>query len=396
MTDPLGQSQVIPYLSGLAAKGHQIWLLSAEKKAAFANHQPKIRALLQQHNIYWIPIPYTKFPPILSTLIDIIRLQRKAKSLVKKNAIELVHCRSYITAFVGLHLKKKGIPFVFDMRGFWADERIDGNIWNLKNPLYRMVYRFFKRNEKKFLASADAIVSLTENAKTEMLNWNIPGLTTDKISVIPCCADLTFFDYNQIEKSTTEMWRKQLNISSETFVLSYLGSVGTWYLPNEMLAFYKEMLKQKPDSVFLFITKDAPESIKHLAALQEIPLENIRIQPAEREQVPELLSISNASIFFIKPAYSKKASSPTKLAELMGLGIPIITNRGVGDVERVMKENPLGILIQEFNSLAYGSALKELEQRHSMEKHKTRQLACEYFSLDRGIAIFDAIYQKLL
>jgi glycosyltransferase involved in cell wall biosynthesis len=109
-----------------------------------------------------------------------------------------------------------------------------------------------------------------------------------------------------------------------------------------------------------------------------------------------LLSISNASIFFIKPAYSKKASSPTKLAELMGLGIPIITNRGVGDVERVMKENPLGILIQEFNSLAYGSALKELEQRHSMEKHKTRQLACEYFSLDRGIAIFDAIYQKLL
>jgi glycosyltransferase involved in cell wall biosynthesis len=396
MTDALGQSQVIPYLSGLTAKGHQIWLLSAEKREAFANHQPKIRALLQQHNIYWIPIPYTKFPPIISTLIDIIRLQRKAKILVKKNTIELVHCRSYITAFVGLRLKQNGLRFVFDMRGFWADERIDGSIWNLKNPLYRIVYLFFKRSEKKFLASADAIVSLTENAKTEMLLWQIPGLNPEKISVIPCCADLNFFDYNLIKKSTNEMWRQQLNISPKTFVLSYLGSVGTWYLPQEMLAFFKELLIQKPDSCFLFITKDAPEMIQQLASLLGIPLEKIRIQPSEREQVPELLSISNASIFFIKPAYSKKASSPTKLAELMGLGIPVITNRGVGDVEKIMIQNPLGIMIHEFNSDAYSLALKELEQLHSMEKYKTRQLACEYFSLDRGIAIFDAIYQKLL
>jgi glycosyltransferase involved in cell wall biosynthesis len=395
MTDPLGQSQVIPYLGGLTAKGHQIWLLSAEKKDAFTRHQQKISTLLQQHNIRWIPVPYTKEPPILSTLIDIFRLKRKAKILVKKNNIELVHCRSYITAFVGLHLKKKGIPFVFDMRGFWADERIDGNIWNLKNPLYRMVYRFFKRSEKQFLASADAVVSLTQNAKTEMLQWNIPGLTPDKISVIPCCADLNFFDYNQIKKSANEMWRQQLNISTETFVLSYLGSVGTWYLPHEMLAFFKELLTQKPESCFLFITKDSPEIIHQLASQQGIPLEKIRIQPAEREQVPELLSISNASIFFIKPAYSKKASSPTKLAELMGLGIPIIANSGVGDVERVMQENPSGILIHDFNTPAYHKALNELGRLLTHEKNLTRQLACEYFSLERGIATFDAIYQKL-
>jgi len=229
-----------------------------------------------------------------------------------------------------------------------------------------------------------------------MLLWQIPGLNPEKISVIPCCADLNFFDYNLIKKSTNEMWRQQLNISPKTFVLSYLGSVGTWYLPQEMLAFFKELLIQKPDSCFLFITKDAPEMIQQLASLLGIPLEKIRIQPSEREQVPELLSISNASIFFIKPAYSKKASSPTKLAELMGLGIPVITNRGVGDVEKIMIQNPLGIMIHEFNSDAYSLALKELEQLHSMEKYKTRQLACEYFSLDRGIAIFDAIYQKLL
>lgn len=395
MTDPLGQSQVIPYLAGLAAKGHDIWLLSAEKKNAFLQHQKKIRALLQQHNIRWIPMPYTKNPPILSTLIDIIKLKQKAKSLVQKNKIELVHCRSYITAFIGLNLKqKKGLKFVFDMRGFWADERIDGAIWNLNNPIYRLVYRFFKRSERQFLTSADAIVSLTENAKNEMLQWNIPGLTPEKISVIPCCADLSFFDYKKI--NTPNPWRQELCIPESAFVLSYLGSVGTWYLTDEMLAFYKELLKQKPDSCFLFITKDSPEIIQQRATLQGIPLENIRIQPAERQQVPELLSISNASIFFIKPAYSKKASSPTKLAELMGLGIPIIANSGVGDVARVMQENPSGILIHEFSYQAFHQAIKELEALRTKKKHLTRQLACEYFSLERGIATFDAIYQKLI
>ncbi len=31
MTDPLGQSQVLPYLEGLAASGHRIHIVSAEK-----------------------------------------------------------------------------------------------------------------------------------------------------------------------------------------------------------------------------------------------------------------------------------------------------------------------------------------------------------------------------
>ena len=35
MTDPLGQSQVIPYLQGLSKHGYEIFLLSCEKKQAF-------------------------------------------------------------------------------------------------------------------------------------------------------------------------------------------------------------------------------------------------------------------------------------------------------------------------------------------------------------------------
>ena len=53
---------------------------------------------------------------------------------------------------IGLALKiKYGVKFIFDMRGFWADERLDGNIWNRNNILFKQIYQFFKSKEKQLL-----------------------------------------------------------------------------------------------------------------------------------------------------------------------------------------------------------------------------------------------------
>lgn len=395
MTDPLGQSQVIPYLAGLSAKGHRIWLLSAEKKEVFTLHRQKIQELLNEHSINWLPVSYTKRPPVLSTMFDVWKLQQTAKRIIRKHNIQIIHCRSYISAFVGLTQKKKGRKFIFDMRGFWPDERVDGNIWSLKNPVFKQVYRFFKRKEKLFLSHADAVISLTEAGKNEMLTWQIPGLSEEKISVIPCCADLDFFHYKQVSTTSNEVWRTKLQIPADAFVISYLGSVGTWYMPDEMLGFFKILVKQKPDSIFLFITKDNPEHIYQLTEKNGVQRSQIRIQAAERNQVPELLSVSQAALFFIKPVWSKKASSPTKMAEIMGLGIPIVANSKVGDVDLVMKKNPSGILVESFTNEAYNQAVTQLLTISDKNKPRVRDLACEYFSLENGISIFDTIYRKL-
>lgn len=79
------------------------------------------------------------------------------------------------------------------MRGFWADERVDGGLWKLKNPIYSMIYRFFKQKEKDFLQYSDGIISLTNAAKTEMMRWNLPEVNAEKIDVIPCAADFDLF-----------------------------------------------------------------------------------------------------------------------------------------------------------------------------------------------------------
>ena len=132
MTDPLGQSQVIPYLAGLTKHGYKFTIISFEKFDNYQKRYASIASILKQTSINWAPLTYHKSPPVISTLYDLLMLRNKAIALHKKEKFQLVHCRSYVTSIIGLHLKKTfGIKFIFDMRGYWADERVDGKIWNV-------------------------------------------------------------------------------------------------------------------------------------------------------------------------------------------------------------------------------------------------------------------------
>src|SRR5438552_13503857 len=101
-------------------------------------------------------------------------------------------------------------------------------------------------------------------------------------------------------------------------------------MDDEMMNFFAAMKTKIPGAIFLFITHDNHEKILRMAASKGIAADDIRIQSASRNEVTLYLSVSDWSIFFIKDVYSKKASSPTKQAEIMAMGIPIICN-DIGD-----------------------------------------------------------------
>jgi glycosyltransferase involved in cell wall biosynthesis len=306
----------------------------------------------------------------------------------------LVHCRSYISALIGQAAKKKfGCRFIFDMRGFWADERIDGGIWNLSNPVFKQIYHFFKRKEKQFLLEADHVISLTQLAKDEIHSWK--GFENVPITVIPCCADLNHFARALISDKQQAVFRSALHIKSTDFVMSYLGSVGTWYMLDEMLRFYKLLLEKKPNAFFLFITGDNPQHILQAAQKQGLDLARILIHSASRAEVPVLASLSNVSIFFIRQAYSKKASSPTKMGELMALGIPLICNENVGDVGGIIRDGGNGLLINAFNDAQYLKVLDQLDVLLLKDPQTTIECANRYYSLERGIELYQSVYKQL-
>jgi len=396
MTDPLGQSQVIPYLKGLAAYGHAISIVSAEKPLGFSAQGDSTQNEMQEAKLSWHPVTFSNKIPGWSAWRNYRRLVSMTKKICRSNHFEIVHCRSYIPAMIGLKLKKKiGCKFIFDMRGFWPDERAEGGLWKLNNPLFRFAYNFFKRCERKLLQQSDMIISLTENGKREILNRKDIQLSSEHISVIPCCADLDFFSVERITRETQEMWRQKLSIQESDIILSYSGSLGTWYLLAEMLDFFKSALKRNSSAKFLFITREPKEKILSSAAQKQIPRDKIIIVSALREEMPVLLSLSNVSVFFIRNSFSKKASSPTKMGELMALGIPIICNSGVGDVDEIIQSSGAGIIVRNFNEDEMDRAALEIERLISIPKEKIRRGAENFFSLQYGIEKYHRIYSTL-
>ena len=397
LTDPLGQSQVLPYLAGLSKMGYQITIISAEKSENLKKRGEFIKSFIEKNNLKWSPLSYYKKPPVLSTYLDIRKMDREARKLHEANKFDIVHCRSYITALIGEGLKKRyNIKFIFDMRGFWADERVEGGIWKLKNPIYKSIYKYFKVKEKDFLTKADQTISLTYNAKLEIKSW--AGFEEVPIEVIPCCVDTELFDTEKYKIIHLEKWWKAFNIQPHELIISYLGSLGTWYLMEEVVKFCKILKSIHKDVKFLFITQDDPKIILDKAIAQDIGRESFIFYKAERVEVPYLLKLSQASLFFVKPSYSKKASSPTRMGEILSMNIPVVCNGEVGDIEYLFENYPCGILMKDFTENSFEEAASQLLlliDKMTKNPLPLRETALSYFDLQKGIDLYDGVYKKL-
>ena len=413
LTDPLGQSQILPYVEGLAKSGYNFTLVSFEKPEKYKEGKRRIEKRCSESNIDWHPLAYTKNPPVFSTIYDIDKLQKKAEDLHKEKNFSLVHCRSYITSLVALRLKDNyKLPFIFDMRGFWADERVDGKIWNLSNPLYKTIYRYFKKKERKFLEKADAVVSLTETGKSELENWfnenplfggnenyynyDRAAAVLKKTTVIPCATDLNHFDFSRISSNKRKWLGAVYGIDTNQEYLGYVGSLGTWYMAEEMLNLYHHLLISRPKLRFLILSHDNLDSLREKADALGIPRSYLVQIAAERKDVPALMSMMSASVFFILPAYSKKASSPTKQGELMAMGIPVICNDNVGDTGDIVRKYHSGEVLTGFETTDFDKISSDWDEIISLNPATIRKGAEDYFSLEKGIEAYKNIYQKIL
>lgn len=393
LTDPLGQSQILPYICGLSEKGYQFTILSFEKKQPYEANKLMIEEIVKKYSIQWVPLSFTSSPPLLSKLYDAIRMRRTAQQLHKREKFDMVHCRSYPGAEIGLLLKRKtGVPFLFDMRGFWADEKRDGGAWPDSHPILNRVYRYYKNKEKAFVSEADHIISLTNNGKAELQTWPAynPAIP---VSVIPCCADTTLFSVKRKEDRT--LARQGLGLSADKLVVSYLGSVGSWYMLDDMLALFKYIRKSYPGSVFLFITHSDPVYIYQQAKKVGIEKDDLLIRKAGRKEVPGLAKASDINISFIKPVYSKKSSSPTKLGEILCMGIPTIVNAGVGDVDAIVRQVGGGIILPDMSEDSFEKAVAAIPALLQTDPANVRNKAMEIYDLDRGVELYTQVYKRI-
>jgi glycosyltransferase involved in cell wall biosynthesis len=389
LMEPLGQSQVLNYLIPLSSD-FKIHIITFEKPEDLRNKNKvkKTKGKIKNKNIEWHPLKYHKKPKVISSFYDIFKAFILSVILIFKNKIEIVHARSYVVGTIALVLKKIfNIKFVFDMRGFWIDERKDGGIWKENSILYRLG----KKLEKNLFNNADTIISLTKAGVREIEKW--PQIKDDlNYKVIPTCTDLE--NFNIMNKNKNLINKHELN---DKFIISYVGSVGSWYLFDEVLEFFISAKEIKENTHLLILNKGQHDFIKKKIREHKIDKKDITVLESDFEKVPEYINLSDIGLFFIKQSFSKKGSSPTKMGEFLACGVPIISNSGVGDIKEIIEENSVGEIVNNFNDSEYKKAFNKClhKTKNNDIEIKCRTAAEEIYSLDQGVANYKEVYNVL-
>jgi glycosyltransferase involved in cell wall biosynthesis len=401
LSEPLVQTQVLPYLREIQKDGLEISLLTFEpdlKKKWTAEKIEIERKKLADENIKWHYLAYHKRPSAPATAFDVLCGALLIWRLLRREKFEILHARIHVPMLMAVLARKfsRRKPKInFDIRGFFPEEYTDAGVWKEDS----LIFRLTKKVERWLMKEADAFVVLTEKAR-QILFPESKESGFDKynrpVEVIPCCIDANRFDI--AENFDREEFRRTLNLDGKK-VFVYVGSFGGWYLTDEIIGFIAAAHRQNKNAFSMILTQRDSEKVEQLLREKGLKSFDFSVGSVTPSEVPHYLNAADIAISFIKPCYSKQASSPTKIAEYLAGGLPVISNSGIGDLDELIEGEKVGVILNECSEQSYSRALTEIQllaENQNLPEH-CRKIAHKHFDLESvGGERYRRLYRRLL
>ncbi len=391
--EPLTQTQVVPYLEGMANAGYRVVLLTFEPRQLHAAEVVEWKSRLGSKGIAWHWLRYHKSPSVPATAYDIAAGSLEAIRLARHYKVRLVHARGYVPGVMAVAVKRAtGARFLFDIRGFMAEEYVDVGTWPAGGALYRTT----KRMERWMVDAADGFVVLTTPARAMLTEWYPQTVRGKPLQVIPCCVDL-----RHVPREVA-LSRTQRDGASRSVV--YVGKLGGWYMTEEMAAFVAQAREADPTLRWRVWTQSDSTSLREVCARFGLS-GHVDIGLVAPEALLGEIVSSQAALSFIQPSLSKRASSPTKIGEYLGAGLPVISSAGIGDVDSLLLDPfddggaPVGVLVHAFDGDAYRDAIPPLKalMEDPDTAERCRAAAESHLDLERvGWPRYRELYRALI
>lgn len=390
LLEPLGESQVVNYVERLAVD-YAMTVLSFEKPADLRD-RVRLCAMerrLEEQGVSWLKLRYHKRLSVLSTILDVMRGIRSARVECRRRAVIIVHARGYVPALIALGARgASGARFLFDMRGFWIDEKVEAGHWTSGGVLDR-VGRWC---ERRFFRSADAIVSLTDEGVRALAELGHDTAPNVLVRVIPTCVDLDRFTPGAKEPELV----RSLGLAGAC-VLGCVGTMSNWYMRHEMLRYLAYLTRLLDHTRVLIVTREDHHELEHDAERAGIPPGRLALAKADFNDMPLFIRLFDAGVFFIRPVLSKRGSAATKLAEFLGCGVPVVINDGVGDSGRIVRDGRVGVVLPRVDADVFDQSLQDVRGllADGEAASRCRRVAHELFDLESGVDEYRRLYGRL-
>lgn len=373
MTDPLGQSQVIPYMKYLVKVGYNFKIISYEKNQNY-KIENKVNSLIGENN--WVKIKFRRgfFGKIINIILGIVSI----KNIAKKNNISFFHLRGFIPALI-FNFSKVKINYLYDYRSFAVGEHIDTN--NIKENGF--LHKLFTKIDKAMVKNSKGIVLLEVYAKRllcEIYNFDLKTFEIIRTST-------SIKNYPKKEK-------KNFNNEKEILFVS-LGGARFPYRSDIILKTIKSLIDNGINCRIDFINQYDHQIIKKHAENIKFPKEKIKIYSLDNELIPNALGKFDYGCVFYEKSKWRTVCSPTKLGEFLSAGLPIIALDGIKIIDKLEKNYDFIFTIK--SDVEINLQIKEIIKFISLshDNNQCQKLALKKFDIQIANKKYERIYKKL-
>jgi glycosyltransferase involved in cell wall biosynthesis len=394
---PLVQTQVLPYLQQLQARGVDPTILTFEPLTTAAWRRDVASGWidrLRKAGIGWEWLPYHKRPSVPATAYDVMRGAWRARQIVRRDGMDVLHARSYVPAVMGVLAKRAtGARLIFDVRGLMAEEYVHGGVW----PAGGWLFRWTKRAERWLMDASDGFVVLTDRGREAIFPGSADGTTAGRpVEVIPCCVDVSRFTVP--DRETRAAAKARLGVAGRRIV-AHIGALDGWVLTDATAGYLAAACRRDPDTIALVLTPSPSEGLRRAFDARGLGADRYIIRTASPDAVPGYLHAVDVGLALYKSGYAKICSSPTKIAEYLASGVPIVTSSGIGDVEDVIVADRTGVVTASADDATIERVLTEVEilERDPDTPARCRRSAEARFHLEHVAGLrYRRLYQRVL
>ncbi len=376
LLDPLGKSQILPYIFGLSDNGYKFCLLSFEKNNHKEKDILKLKSLLKSKNIKWYKLTFVKGK--FQGIKRIIKGAICVRYICSTRKIKLIHLRAILPGIIYFlsFINKK---YIYDIRAF-AGQWVDSGAIKKSSILEKFLICY----EKYLINNASGLVILDPSCYKYLkltLKRKIP------YKIIPTATDLSRYSSIKISKM-----KKKIN-----FV--FLGGASFPYLPFEALNLVKQLIDLGFDCYIDFINKGQNKLIYKISDYINFPTSRLKIFESCHEEIPSHLIKYDCGLVFISNGDWLKMCSPTKIGEYLASGLFVISLDGINVLNRLAKEYEcIGILRRDFldKKITISEAMYLVNGIQNPKRNsKSRELARNIYDLEKAIDNYSKLYEKV-
>lgn len=311
-------------------------------RLAFQKVKSELRAAFVKCSFFplWVAYPFTSMSP-LELVVALPLAVLEVLLYVRIHKIDVLHCRSYHAGLIGLLVHKlAGIPYIFDPRSRWPEERVLAGKWQETSLAYAM----WKQIERLVVKNAYTVVVVSEPMAP------FYSQHAQKVEVIFTTASASFFRLETLELTDPvkiDLDALRLMADSHTLMVFTASTFNKWNDLEHVLSRYKQIRDVFQSPILVILTRTPVDVVVSTARESGVPDDEIWVRSFDSDLVASALSCCHYGLLVMPRSVKSPVVMSVKFAEYLASGLPVICDEYIGGAARVITKYSVGVLLTD-------------------------------------------------